>query len=72
MTPIVVLEGSFGGPVVYENREFVSPNAVRAALRNRRAARAATRDEMSLKHTVKKAELTKRERNELDDSVLFA
>ena len=25
MTPIVILEGSFGGPVIYENKEFVSP-----------------------------------------------
>lgn len=33
LTPIVILEGSFGGPVIYENKEFVSPNQVRADLR---------------------------------------
>ncbi|KAL8636096.1 MAG: hypothetical protein Q9228_006471, partial [Teloschistes exilis] len=26
LTPIVILESSFGGPVIYENKEFVSPN----------------------------------------------
>ena len=26
LTPIVILEGSFGGPVIYENKEFVSQN----------------------------------------------
>ncbi|CAG8884155.1 unnamed protein product [Penicillium nalgiovense] len=25
LTPIVILEGSFGGPVIYENKEYVSP-----------------------------------------------
>lgn len=29
LTPIVILEGSFGGPVIYENKEFISPNQVR-------------------------------------------
>jgi ribosome biogenesis protein BRX1 len=28
LTPIVILEGSFGGPVIYENKEFISPNQV--------------------------------------------
>lgn len=34
LTPIVILEGSFGGPVIYENKQFISPNQVR----HRRAA----------------------------------
>jgi ribosome biogenesis protein BRX1 len=32
LTPIVILEGSFGGPVIYENKEFISPNQVRPAI----------------------------------------
>ena len=30
LTPIVILESSFGGPVIYENKEFVSPNQIRS------------------------------------------
>jgi ribosome biogenesis protein BRX1 len=30
LTPIIIFEGSFSGPVIYENKEFVSPNVVRS------------------------------------------
>ena len=30
MNPIVILSGAFGGPVMYDNEDYVSPNAVRA------------------------------------------
>ncbi|EEH17257.1 hypothetical protein PABG_07344 [Paracoccidioides brasiliensis Pb03] len=43
LTPIVILEGSFGGPVIYENKEFVSPNQVRREIRLRKASRFAAR-----------------------------
>ncbi|KAG2200079.1 hypothetical protein INT47_007724 [Mucor saturninus] len=33
LTPIRIFEGSFGGPTVFENPEFVHPNFVRQALR---------------------------------------
>ncbi|KAI8889765.1 Brix-domain-containing protein [Backusella circina FSU 941] len=33
LTPIRIFEGSFGGPTVFENPEFVHPNFVRASLR---------------------------------------
>jgi len=33
LTPIRIFEGSFGGPTVFENPEFVHPNFVRPALR---------------------------------------
>lgn len=33
--PIKMLSGSFGGPVIYDNPSFVSPNAVRAALKRK-------------------------------------
>ncbi|KAJ6141348.1 Ribosome biogenesis protein BRX1 [Penicillium chermesinum] len=39
LTPIVILEGSFGGPVIYENKEYVSPNQVRREIRMARRAR---------------------------------
>lgn len=43
LTPIVVLEGSFGGPVIHENKEFVSANQVRSEVRLKKAARHARR-----------------------------
>ena len=33
MTPIRVFEGSFGGPTLFDNPEYISPNAVRQAMR---------------------------------------
>lgn len=44
LTLISVLEGSFGGPVIYENKEYVSPNAVRAQQRKVDAIRSQGRD----------------------------
>lgn len=38
-TPIIIQEGSFGGPIIYENKQFVSPNQVRADLRRHKAGR---------------------------------
>ena len=39
LTIIVIQEGSFGGPVLYENKRFISPNAVRSQLRKAKAGR---------------------------------
>ena len=80
LTPIVILEGSFGGPVIYENKEFVSPNQVRADMRLRRSGKFARRSERISEGTAKKRGLglasgggkRKRENDELEDTVLFA
>ena len=80
LTPIVILEGSFGGPVVYENKEFVSPNQVRSDLRRSKAGRYARRSEAGVDSKVKRGELglrsgerrRKREDDELDVKTLFA
>lgn len=80
LTPIVILESSFGGPVIYENKEFVSPNQVRSELRLSKAGRYASRNEQGVENKVKKAELglksgegkRRREGDELDERVLFA
>ncbi|KAI9813913.1 MAG: Ribosome biogenesis protein brx1 [Thelocarpon impressellum] len=79
MTPIVILEGSFGGPVIYENKEFVSPNQVRSDIRQRKAGRYNRRSEKGIERTSKKGELGLRshggrpqEKGALDESVLFA
>merc|ERR1711879_925806 len=39
LTPIVIQESSFGGPIIYENKEFVSPNQIRSDLRKSKAGR---------------------------------
>lgn len=38
-TPIIIQEGSFGGPIIYENKQFVSPNQVRSDLRRKKAGK---------------------------------
>ncbi|EEH02885.1 ribosome biogenesis protein BRX1 [Histoplasma capsulatum G186AR] len=57
LTPIVILEGSFGGPVIYENKEFVSPNQVRREIRLRKASRFATRQVGVTDRTIKRSGL---------------
>ena len=78
LTPIVILESSFGGPVIYENKEFVSPNQIRSQLRLSKAGRYNRRSEQDVQSKAKKGDLGLRTRvgskevNELDDNVLFA
>jgi ribosome biogenesis protein BRX1 len=78
LTPIVILEGSFGGPVIYENKEFVSPNQVRSEIRLKKAGRYNQRAEQGIERTAKKDELGLRTngwqkpRDELDSADLFA
>ncbi|EXJ93336.1 hypothetical protein A1O1_01728 [Capronia coronata CBS 617.96] len=57
LTPVVILEGSFGGPVIYENKQFVSPNQLRREIRVRRAGRYASRQGGSQELAVKRKAL---------------
>lgn len=78
LTPIVILESSFGGPVIYENKEFVSPNQIRSELRLSKAGRYNRRSEQELENRNKRGDMGlrtgvgEREKDELDESVLFA
>jgi ribosome biogenesis protein BRX1 len=78
LTPIVILEGSFGGPVIYENKEFVSPNQVRSDIRLKKAGRYNNRAEQTIERTAKKGDLglrtdgLRKPRDELDGAELFA
>lgn len=65
LTPIVILEGSFGGPVIYENKEFVSPNNVRSELRLSKAGRYNQRSEQRIERQAKKGDLGLRTGQEL-------
>lgn len=79
MTPIVIQESSFGGPIIYENKQFVSPNQIRADLRRSKAGKYNQRTEAQLENKLKRGELglnthggRKKEKDPLSDSVLFA
>ena len=80
LTPIVILESSFGGPVIYENKEFVSPNQIRSEHRLKKAGRYANRSEQNVEGRAKRGELglrtgekrRVREGDELDERILFA
>ena len=78
LTPIVILESSFGGPVLYENKEFISPNQIRSEIRRRKAGRHHERVDQGFERSGRKGDLGlrsgvgERERDELSDGVLFA
>ncbi|KAF2474220.1 brix domain-containing protein 2 [Lindgomyces ingoldianus] len=78
-TPIVIQESSFGGPIIYENKEFVSPNQIRSDLRRAKAGRYNRRTEATLEGKIKRGDLglkthggRKKEKDPLSDNVLFA
>jgi ribosome biogenesis protein BRX1 len=76
LTPVVILEGSFGGPVIFENKQFVSPNQLRSEARVKRAGRYASRRGGAEDFAVKKKLLglnsgTKRKASAVDNSELF-
>jgi ribosome biogenesis protein BRX1 len=79
LTPIVIQEGSFGGPIIYENKEFVSPNQVRSELRLSKAGRYNRRAEQGIERISKKGDLglrsnggRKMPKDALDTAELFA
>lgn len=77
LTPIVILEGSFGGPVIYENKEYVSPNQVRRDIRMNKAARYSKRRDVVTDRVTKKTTLGLNDEAEhkpgvLDNRQLFA
>lgn len=78
LTPIVILESSFGGPVIYENKEFVSPNQIRSDLIKSKAGRYNRRAEGTIERKAKRGDLglrtdgARRKKDEMDDKVLFA
>lgn len=76
LTPIIILEGSFGGPVIYENKEYVSANQLRSEARVRKASKYANRRDGLEERVIKKKSLglesgAKRKRSILDDDALF-
>lgn len=54
LTPITILEGSFSGAVIYENKEYVSPNFARAQIKQQQAMHAQARQEAAENVRVKR------------------
>lgn len=74
LTPIVILEGSFGGPVIYENKEYVSPNQVRREIRMGKAGRNSQRRDAQTERVAKRSRLGLEEgkSDALDTKKLFS
>lgn len=79
LTPIIIQESSFGGPIIYENKEFVSPNQIRSDLRRAKGAKYNRRTEAIKDNKIKRGDLglashggRKKEKDPLSDQQLFA
>lgn len=76
LTPIVVLEGSFGGPVIYENKQYVSGNQLRKEALSKKATKYADRRNGLDERVIKRKSLgldsgAQRKRGPVDDRELF-
>lgn len=78
LTPIVIQESSFGGPIIYENKEFVSPNQIRADLRRAKGGKYNRRTEAILENRTKRGDLgltshggRRKEQDPLSDQAVF-
>lgn len=79
LTTVLLQEGAFGGPIIYENREYVSANQIRSDLRRAKAGRHNARAEKQVELLAKKGELGLRSDvprrgagDQLDSRKLFA
>ncbi|KAK9460642.1 Brix domain-containing protein [Lipomyces oligophaga] len=76
MTLVSVLEGSFSGPLIFENKEFVSPNAIRSDTRKNKTAVRVRRQEQEHQKKIEKNLKAKQRKargaDPLADNILFA
>ncbi|WQF83874.1 Putative ribosome biogenesis protein BRX1 [Colletotrichum destructivum] len=78
LTPMFIQEGCFSGPIIYSNKQYVSPNQIRSDMRRRDAIKHSARAEQHVERFAKKDRLgissgSKDIRaNELDSRTLFA
>ncbi|KAI0713374.1 Brix-domain-containing protein [Earliella scabrosa] len=71
LTPIRIFEGAFSGATVYSNPEFVTPAAIRAAMRREKGDKYGSRKHAQAERSIRK-DLRKREEDELAVSKVFA
>ncbi|KAK3997161.1 ribosome biogenesis protein BRX1 [Cladorrhinum sp. PSN332] len=77
LTPIIIQEGAFGGPIIYENKRFISPNQVRSDMRKAKAGRHNVRQEQQRDALARRRGLgledgEGKERDALDTREVFA
>jgi ribosome biogenesis protein BRX1 len=71
LTPIRIFEGAFGGATVFSNPEFISPAAIRSALRRTKGDGYRMRKDAE-EESAKRKELRKRDEDDLAVSKVFA
>ncbi|KAF8226736.1 Brix-domain-containing protein [Tricholoma matsutake] len=71
LTPIRIFEGAFGGATVFSNPEFISPSAVRSALRREQGGKYNRRKDAEVESTRRK-EMRKRGESDLAVARVFA
>ncbi|KAJ3546825.1 hypothetical protein NMY22_g1893 [Coprinellus aureogranulatus] len=71
LTPIRIFEGAFGGATVYSNPEFISPAAVRSAIRREQGTKYGQRKQAE-EDSQRRKELRRLEEDELAVSKVFA
>lgn len=78
LTPILVQEGSFGGPIIYENKQYVSPNQVRREVRMKKATKYNKKKDGVVDRVNKRTTMglasgeMARKKGDLDAAVLFS
>lgn len=70
MTAICILEGSFGGPVIYENKEFISPSRIRSLIKRKKSSKYKDRQSANIRKFIKKKESVL-PKDPLNNSILF-
>ncbi|KAF8077738.1 ribosome biogenesis protein BRX1 [Lyophyllum atratum] len=71
LTPIRIFEGAFGGATVFSNPEFVSPSAVRSAIRREQGGKYGQRRDAA-EESERRKELRRRDEDELAVHKVFA
>lgn len=67
LNPIRFFAGSFGGPTLYQNFDYVSPNDARRLLKLERAKKSQNRSGASEEATFRKQELKQLDKDEFAD-----
>jgi len=70
LTPIRIFEGAFGGATVFSNPEFISPTAIRTAIRREKSSKYNYRKDTQVE-TTRRKEMRKLEEDELAVSKVF-
>jgi len=70
LTPIRIFEGAFGGATVFSNPEFISPTAIRTAIRREKSSKYNYRKDTQVE-TTRQKEMRKLEEDELAVSKVF-